>query len=145
MKQTAHIVIAAVAVAGLVCSLGGCTVKATTNSTTDGVNNFLSSTTAKSWVTEDGLVKKEEKVEAFVAINFENLKQDMARGQGEYLTSLGTLLEIPTGHRQKFYLLARAKYPLLISSERTTPDAMLAGLFREMSANKTLHMVALNR
>ena len=109
------------------------------------MNNFLSSTTAKSWITEDGLVKKEEKVEAFVAINFENLKQDMARGQGEYLTSLGTLLEIPTGHRQKFYLLARAKYPLLISSERTTPDAMLAGLFREMSANKTLHMVALNR
>ncbi len=145
MKQTAHIVMATVAVAGLVCSLGGCTIKATTNTTTDGVNNFLSSTTAKSWMTEDGLVKKEEKVKAFVALNFENLKQDMARGQGEYLTSLGTLLEIPTGHRQQFYLLARATYPLLMSSERTTPDAMLAGLFREMSANKTLQMVALNR
>ena len=76
-------------------TISGCTVKASTKTLTDGVLNFLSSTSGKSWVTADGLVKDEYKAQAFAAINFENLKQNMAQGQGEYLGSLGNLLGLP--------------------------------------------------
>ena len=43
--------------------LSGCTIKATTDTTTDGTTEFLSSTTGKSWWSEDGLVKQGNRLE----------------------------------------------------------------------------------
>ena len=80
----------------LILTLSGCSI-------TETINNILSSTSGRSWFTEDGLVKTDQRVNAFVAFNFENLKQDMARGQGEYLDSLSALMEIPTDRRPSFY------------------------------------------
>ncbi len=138
MKGIAHILFIVVAVAGLVYSLAGCTVKATTKTTTDVMTNFLSSTSGKSWLSEDGLVKRDLKVKAFAAVNFENLKRDMAQGHGEYLSSLGTLLGVPGDSQEDFSTLAREKYPVLIPSDRTTPGEMLTALAREMSTEPTL-------
>lgn len=138
MKQIAHTLSVVVAVAGLVCSLSGCTLKASTETSTDGVTNFLSSTSGKSWFTEDGLIQQNRKASAFVAMNFENLKQNMAQGRGEYLSSLGRLLGVPRDHHREFSTLAREKYPVLIPSDRTTPGEMLAALAREMSTDPTL-------
>ncbi len=139
MKRIAHILFIVVAVAGLVYSLAGCTVKATTKTTTDVMTNFLSSTSGKSWLSEDGLVKQELKIKAFAAVNFENLKRDMAQGHGEYLSSLGTLLGVPGDSQEDFSTLAREKYPVLIPSDRTTPGEMLTALAREMSTEPTLN------
>lgn len=75
--------------------MSGCTIKATTDTTTDGTTEFLSSTTGKSWWTEDGLVKQGEQTRAFVALNRENLLQNMAQGHGEYVTALGQIIGIP--------------------------------------------------
>ncbi|MCA9451520.1 MAG: hypothetical protein KC584_02665, partial [Nitrospira sp.] len=47
----------------------GCTIKATLDTTSDGVTNFLSSTSGKSWWTEDGLVKHGEHARVFVVTN----------------------------------------------------------------------------
>ena len=88
----------------------------------------------KSWVTADGLVKDEYKAQAFAAINFENLKQNMAQGQGEYLASLGNLLGVPKQQEAEFFLLTQEKYALLIPSDETTPEDMLAALHRELVA-----------
>ena len=38
--------------------------------------------------TNDGQVWASEKVNVFTALNFDNLSQEMAQGQGEHLTSL---------------------------------------------------------
>ena len=46
--------------------------------------------------TNDGQIWASEKVNVFTALNFDNLSQEMAQGQGEHLTSLATLMGILT-------------------------------------------------
>ena len=73
-------------------AFSGCTVMETVKGTLNATSDFLSSTTPGSWVTADGLLKADQRVNAFVTLNFENLPQDMAYGRGEYITSLSELL-----------------------------------------------------
>ena len=66
----------------MIVILNGC-------STTETINDFLSSTTPGDWYNRDGMPKAEHaKVDVFVAINIDNIKADLARGQGEYLEAL---------------------------------------------------------
>ncbi len=138
MKRTRHIAICLVLLAGLTASISGCTVKATTKTTTDTMTNFFSSTSGHSWFTEDGLAKRDLKVQAFVAMNFDNLQQDMARGEGEYLTSFGTLLGVPDDQFGEFSKLARENYTVWIPSAKATPSTMLTAVSRELSGNPSL-------
>ena len=86
----------------VVVSMSGCTIKATTDTTTDGTSEFLSSTSGKTWWTEDGFVKQGEHAEAFVSVNYDNLLQDIAKGEGEYLSAFGTILHVPSVDQQIF-------------------------------------------
>lgn len=97
----------------LIAGFPGCTLKATLDTTTDGVTNFLSSTTGKSWWTEDGIVKNGEQARAFVAMNSDNLLQEMAKGQGEYLHAFGTILGVLPHQQVSFQQLVQAHYPAL--------------------------------
>lgn len=90
--------------------ISGCTIKATTDTTTDGTTEFLSSTTGKSWWTEDGLVKQGEQARAFVALNRENLLQNMAQGHGEYVTALGQIIGVPHSKELGFRKLLQLHY-----------------------------------
>jgi hypothetical protein len=81
---------------GLFCIpllFAACTIKATTKETTDTTSNITGTTSGRAWWNEDGLLKPEHKIAAFTAYNGENLETDVARGGGEYLTSLETLLD----------------------------------------------------
>ena len=53
--------------------------------------------------TNDGKVWAGRKTEVFVSATFDNLAGDMARGHGEHLTALATLLGVPTDHQQMFF------------------------------------------
>lgn len=97
----------------MVFSFSGCTLKATLDTTSDGVTNFLSSTTGKSWWTEDGLVKNGEHARVFVATNYDNLLQEIAKGEGEYLQAFGTLLGVRTHQQEPFQQMVQARYPTL--------------------------------
>jgi hypothetical protein len=97
----------------LLISSSGCTIKATLDTTSDGVTNFLSSTTGNSWWTEDGLVKSGEHARVFVATNYDNLLQDMAQGDGEYLQAFGTILGIPSHQEAPFQRVVQTHYPAL--------------------------------
>jgi hypothetical protein len=116
-----------VSIAALVLVLPACTFKGTTNQTTDTTSNITGTTSGKSWF-EGGLVKKDQAVNAFADLNFENLKQDMAAGHGEYLASLGSLMGIAPAHEAEFFSLTQARYTTLIRSERTTPAEMMVAL-----------------
>jgi len=59
---------------------------------------------------------------------FENLEQDIARGNGEYLTSLAMLLNIPAREQDEFRTRSQSQYPFLFSSDRRTAESMLAML-----------------
>jgi hypothetical protein len=108
--------------AGVLCiTLSACTL-------TESINKILSSTTPGDWFTGDGLLKADQKVNAFVALNFENLKQNMAQGHGEYLTSLSALLGVPQNRREAFFAYAQSRYPSVNTSGSGPSDlvALLA-------------------
>jgi hypothetical protein len=74
MRDPRQLLVHCVGAAILLLSLSGCSV-------TETISNFLSSTSGQSWFTEDGLIKTDHRVQAFMAFNFENIKQDMAKGK----------------------------------------------------------------
>ena len=122
-------------IVALLLGLSACTTKATTESFTDIFTNFSSNTTGKSWVTPDGLVKADHKVTVFTTENFESLTQDMARGQGEYLASLSTLLGVDPAREAEFFAFAQKRYPALVPAERFTARDLLLALHHELSAS----------
>ncbi|MFZ1746372.1 MAG: DUF3015 family protein [Nitrospirales bacterium] len=92
----------------------GCTIKATLDTTTDATSEFLSSTSGKSWWTEDGLVKHGEHARAFVVTNHDTLLQEIAQGHGEYVQAFGTILGVSSHHQAHFQELIQNKYPVLV-------------------------------
>ena len=52
----------------------------------------------------------ERKTEMFVASTFESLSEDMARGQGEHLASLATMIGVPVEDQPAFFALAQDRY-----------------------------------
>jgi len=123
-----HLLLAFLAVT---LGLSACTTKGTIKATTDPTTDILSSTSGRTWFTEEGLVRDEYKVEAFTALNFENVKQDMAQGGGEYLTSLGSLLGVPAESRPAFFHFTREHYARLVPSPQTTPAELVTALHRD--------------
>ncbi len=95
--------------------------------------------------TNDGVIMKTEKVNVFAAINFENLAQDMARGEGEHLASLATLMGVPEDQQAEFFTLAQDKYTTLIQSGETTPVAMLKALNDAMETHPVLAQLSTDR
>lgn len=93
----------------VILTMSGCTIKATINGTTE----FVSSTTGKTWWTEEGVVKQGHNAEAFVSVNYENLLQDMAKGEGEYLVAFSQILSIPSTKQQIFRDRLQQDYPRL--------------------------------
>ena len=100
----------------------------TTKATVDTFAKFTSSTSPGEFINADGVVQESQKARLFTAVVFENLEQDIARGNGEYLTSLGVLLNIPEGEQDEFRARSQSTYPLLFASDRRTAESMLAAL-----------------
>lgn len=114
-------------------ALLGCVLFSTACTVTDTVKDILSSTTPGDWY-HDGLLKEEYKALAFAAVNRENLLQDMARGRGEYLESMGKLLGVPPSHEQEFFGLAQRRVGELTLSERQKPGEIVTALRSDLSA-----------
>jgi Protein of unknown function (DUF3015) len=123
----------------VVVTLSACTLKASSEASSDATTDFVSSTSDRGWLTQDGLIKAEHKVQAFATVNFENLRQDMAQGHGEYLASLWALLGGTADQAPAFYTRTQVAYPLLLSAQQTTPEEMLVTLARVLSAPPTMN------
>ena len=106
---------------------------ATTNGTFGSQTFGIS--TGSSGCTNDGKVWAEHKTEFFVAATFENLAGDMARGHGEHLTALATLLGVPIDRQQMFSMLVQARYRELISRGETSPSALIKALDEAMAGH----------
>ena len=103
----------------------------TSKATVDTFAKFTSSTSPGEMFDADGYVKQSQKARLFAAVAFENLEQDIARGNGEYLASLGLLLDIPAAEQEEFKTRAQGAYPLLFASNRRTAEGLLAMLTRQ--------------
>jgi hypothetical protein len=118
MARPSHILSSLICGIGLTLTLSACSV-------TETVKDILSSTTPGDWFTADGVLKGDQKVNAFVALNLENLKQDMAQGHGEYLTSLSTLLGVPQDRQASFFAHAQSRYPFVLAHQ-SNPQEVIA-------------------
>jgi len=113
--------------------LAGCN---TSKATIDTFANFTSSTSPGEWLTGDGLVRDSQKARLFTAVTFENLEQDIARGQGEYLASLTRLLHIPAGEQTEFRTNAQRDFALLFADDRRTAEHLLGTLTGTREADR---------
>lgn len=100
----------------------------TTKATVDTFAKFTSSTSPQEWINGDGVIQESQKARLFTAIAFENLEQDIARGNGEYLTSLAVLLKVPAKEQAEFRARTQNNYQLLFDPDRRTAEHMLAML-----------------
>ncbi len=108
----------------------GCTLKATVKQTTDSTSNVTGTTSGRTWFTEDGLLHPAHKLTAFMALNQTNVEQDLARGQGEYVTSLSTLLGLSDNRQAAFHAKAQGAFETLITSDHETRLQQLRMLAR---------------
>lgn len=119
--------LAVFALSGTMLFMAACTV-------TETVKDVLSSTTPGDWYHDNGLLKGEYKALAFASVNAENLLQDMARGRGEYLESMGKLLGVPPSREQEFYGRAQRRMSEFTLAERPKPAEIVTALRYDWSA-----------
>jgi DUF3015 family protein len=119
----------------------------TMESTTNGLmgNQTFGISSGTSGCTNDGQFWTEHKVNAFAALNFDNLAQDMAQGHGEHLASLATLMGVPVDQQPSFFAMTQEKYASLVKAGETSPAAMIKALNEAVAANSMLAKVSLNK
>jgi len=122
------------------CFAASCTV---VTDPTKASSDFTSSSSGKSSKT-DGTLRDEEKLSEFAAVNFEQLKKDMASGRGEHLAALATLLHVPQDQQTAFFTFAQEKFPLICPSEKATASEMVTALSREMANSSRFYLLADN-
>ncbi len=117
-------------------SIGAQVLMATTNMTSFSQTFGISSGT--SGCTNDGTIFASEKVNVFAAVNFDNISQEMAQGQGEHLTSLATLMDIPADQHEIFFAMAQKHYTTLIQGDEASPKTVIRAMYSAMSDHPVL-------
>jgi hypothetical protein len=92
--------------------------------------------------TNDGTMMPERKAEMFVVSTFENLSQDMAQGQGEYLASLATMMGFPIQDQPAFFSLAQDRYRTLMERREDSPLAVIKAIQEAANGHQVLARVA---
>jgi hypothetical protein len=121
-------------------TIGVQTMEATTNGLMGNQTFGISSGT--SGCTNDGKFWTQEKVNVFAALNFDNLAQDMAQGQGEHLASLATLMGIPATQQPAFFAMTQEKYASLMAAGETSPVALVKALNDAVATHPMLAQVS---
>jgi hypothetical protein len=71
-------------------------------------------------------------------VAFENLRQDVAQGKGQYLTSLAVLMKIPPSRHDEFAAFLQTRYSTLFTSDLAEDHSahfkFVAALDRELEA-----------
>lgn len=104
----------------------------TTNGTSGNQTFGISSGT--SGCTQDGVVSSRWKTAAFIDSNMNKLAQDISRGEGETIDSLGHLAGVQAEDKAKFAVALKDNFGKIFSSENVT-SADVAGSIRGVLAS----------
>jgi len=121
-------------------NIGPQVLMATTNGTFGSTTFGIS--TGTSGCTNDGKVMAEQKTTVFAQLNFENLSQEMAQGQGEHLASLATLMGVPAEHQAAFFNMTQERYTSLVKAGEASPVAMVKAINDAIAVNPTFAQVS---
>lgn len=114
---------------------------ATTNGTFGSQTFGISSGT--SGCTNDGVIMKNKHINLAEGA-FESLKQDIARGEGEHLTSLALLLGVPESGRPAFFAMVQEHYRALVPDDDVTPLELVQAIQRAMTGHPELARVIIH-
>jgi len=92
--------------------------------------------------TNDGKIMSEHKTTVFAQLNFENLSQEMAQGQGEHLASLATLMGVPSEQHAAFFSMTQERYTSLVKTGEASPVAMVKAINDAIAAHPVLAQVS---
>ena len=106
---------------------------ATTNGSFGSQTFGISSGT--SGCTNDGVFVKNEKLNAYAVLNFEDLSQEMAQGSGEHLVALAELIGIPVALQPQLFTLMQEHYDRIVLPQQATSLSMLNGLYETMAGD----------
>ena len=88
--------------------------------------------------TNDGKVMAGQQTNVFVAGAFESLSEDMARGGGEHLATLATLMGVPSEQQSTFFALAQQQYGALVGAGELSSVAVVKALQEAMKEQPVL-------
>lgn len=95
--------------------------------------------------TNDGKVMAEHQSNIFIASAFETLSEDMARGGGEHLAALATLMGVPVEQHPVFFAMAQQHYRMLVEAGETSSVALIKALEDAMSGQPIFAQVSVSR
>lgn len=114
--------------------------------TTNVASSQTFAITTGTWgCTNNGKFVSLEHATLFANLNFDNLSQEMAQGNGEHLASLATLMGVPAEQQPEFFALTQEQYPSLMQAGKESPSAMIKTLDDVMVAHPVLAKVSLVR
>ncbi|MBI3608122.1 MAG: DUF3015 family protein [Nitrospirae bacterium] len=108
----------------------------TTNGT--AANGLFGITSGTSGCTEDGTIASNQALGVYAEVNFTNLAQEMAQGDGEYVGAFASLLGATETSRPALLQFFREKYEVLFPSADTTSAQMLEHLMSELATRPDL-------
>ncbi|HSA62328.1 MAG TPA: DUF3015 family protein [Nitrospiraceae bacterium] len=139
--QTGVVLAAGVTDNGPGCGLGKVMWEGSTNANSIGAELLISTTnnTILPWQAfgittgnfgckNNGKLWSEHKVNMFATVNFDNLSQEMAQGQGEHLASLASLMGVPAEQQAEFYAMTQDRYNALVKAGEASPVAMIKAI-----------------
>lgn len=80
--------------------------------------------------TQPSMFVENEKVLRFVADNMDPLAQDIAAGNGETLSTLAELMEIPSEKRPEFYSKLQANFTGIYGSSAVESSDVIDGIYK---------------
>jgi hypothetical protein len=105
--------------------MAGCSIKATLDHTTDTTSNVTGTTSGRAWWNEDGQILPAFKAAAFATVNHNSLRQDIAAGRGEYLTSMSVLLGVPREQQSDFCSAVQARSVTIAETQGLELETLL--------------------
>ena len=86
----------------------------------------------------DGRIWNIERASLFIGINYANLSEDMARGGGEHLASLATLMHVPFEYQPEFFAVAQERFTSLVNQGEDDPVVIAKALQKTIMAHPVL-------
>ncbi|OAI46414.1 hypothetical protein AYO43_06320 [Nitrospira sp. SCGC AG-212-E16] len=86
----------------------------------------------------DGRIWDSERASLFIGINYASLTEDMARGGGEHLASLATLMHVPLEYQPEFFAVAQERFPSLVKEGEDDPIVIAEALKKTMMTHPVL-------
>jgi hypothetical protein len=87
--------------------------------------------------TNDGVIMKNKRIN-FAAMTFESLKQEMAQGHGEHLSSLANLLGVAAADQPLFFAMVQDRYTAIIPPGEASPLVVLHAIEEAMGQHPIL-------